>query len=170
MLKLPVAFGHAPPLPASDQLPIALPSESVVPTMVPVTELPVGSRVSVFPPDVTVNIIVPFTVLLAIFWVNPGMLPLMVPPLMGKHEFEFRNSKLDMLNESSLFTVNCVLKLKPDALPSPPESCACQSPPLALCAVGLPLPQPLINSASSRIAIRFMSIPSSRIPIGLPYA
>src|SRR5277367_4352220 len=107
MVKLPVELGHAAPLPVSDQLPVAMPSESVVPTIVPVTELPSPPRVKVFPPDDTVNVIDPVTVLLAIFWVN-AMFPLTVPPSMGKHEFELslRNSKLEMLKSPLPPTVN----------------------------------------------------------------
>jgi hypothetical protein len=33
-----------------------------------------------------------------------------------------------MFNVESLFTVNCVIKLNPDACPTPPSICACQLP------------------------------------------
>jgi hypothetical protein len=66
-----------------------------------------------------------------------------------------------MLNEPSPFTVNCVVKLNPEAAPLPPGKSALQTPPADVCAVGvLLLLQPLSMSATSnRIATSFMKYP-----------
>ena len=64
-------------------------------------------RLSVLLDEVTLNVMVPVTPLVAIFWVKT-MFPLMVPPLMGKHEpgLSLRNSKFEMLRSPLLPTVN----------------------------------------------------------------
>ena len=64
-----------------------------------------------------------------------------------------------MLNEPSPLTVKAVMKLNPDAGPTPPESCACQLPPAAACDELLLLPHPFASKVSIiRIAIFFISI------------
>ena len=126
MVKLPLAFTHPPvPLPANDHVPVAMPSERVLPTIVPVTEVPFS--VSVFPPAVTMKVMVPVTPLVAIFWVR-SIDPLTDPPLIGKQEFwltlvsTLRNSKFEMLKAPLPPTVNWVLKLKPEEFPAPPSN------------------------------------------------
>jgi hypothetical protein len=66
-----------------------------------------------------------------------------------------------MFNEPLPFTVNCVVKLNPEAPPVPPCKSALQIPLAAFCAVCvLLLPQPLSMSATaSRIATSFMKYP-----------
>lgn len=65
-----------------------------------------------------------------------------------------------MFNEPLLFTVNCVVKLNPEAGPIPPDKSALHTPLAAVCVVGELLPQPLSMSAtSSRSATSFMYDP-----------
>src|SRR5580692_3982220 len=71
------------------------------------------------------------------------------------------NSKREKLSVPLLSTVNCVIKLNPEADPSPPLKLADHTPPVTLCAVGLLLPQPFsMIATSNRIATSFMNVPS----------
>src|SRR5580704_5719104 len=61
-------------------------------------------------------------------------------------------------------TVNCVVKLNPDPMPSRPTSVADHSPLAAVCVAVVLAPQPLsMTATSSSIATSFMTFPSAWI-------
>jgi hypothetical protein len=124
---------------------------------VPVTDVLLRVTVSPFPEGI-VNENVPVTwsaELKVTFNVPVGVGPTVPKQVV----LGFSNSKVEMLSAPLLDTVNCVLKLNPDDVPTPPDIADCHTLPDGVC-TALELPQPFtITASSSRIAISFMNFP-----------